>query len=339
MRFLRHVLALVSISLTILFVSAAHATGYTTEEAALSQVRVRAAPLTVSGNGEWVLYLDRNNILHRQHVHDPARTQSLPMPVKTSVLAASASGERVAFVAGIGCIGWVDFSSAGALAAGVHWMNGMRREAPAPDTGWASVPGIFTCNGGDAIALSQDGRLLATPSQLVELDTGKVRVNPLAIAGTVFRLQLVDHDSKLLVAHAILGQFYEGLADPSRLHLSVWDLHDQTPRRVISDQNPLLIVPEAFFVDFSPHRDTLYWVDTARYRRSRTVPGAHPAPLDVMQQPLAWPPAAPDPLCCFRPRHRHGKAWSSIRTAAGSPACAAWSTPCLKREKAATWMN
>lgn len=293
MPFPRRFLPLVGAIVAILSVSAAHASGFTSEDTALSMMRVRAAPLALSGNGEWVIYLDRKNILHRQHVNDPARTQSLPMPVKTSFLAASASGERVAFVAGIGCIGWVDFSSAGALAAGVHWMNGMHRNAPEPNNGWASAPGMQACDGGDAVALSQDGRLLVTPSQQVELDTGKVRANPLPLKGTVFKLQLIDHDRKLLVAHAVLGEFYEDQPDPSRLYLSVWALRDQTLRRLISDQEPWLISPQAFFVDYSPRMETLYWVNTAYSQRDRAASAERTATISVMRQSLAACDAKP----------------------------------------------
>ena len=255
------------------------AAGPTAQQESLSTMLARLAPLALSEDGAWIVFLDADNVLHRQDMRDPARGQRMPMPRGIVTLAASRAGERVAFTAGWGCAGWVDFGTAAPSGPVLHWAPGITPRLPAPEQFGAGTPGVPVCQEAltPALALSGDGRRLATAAQVVDLDTGTVLAS-LPPASATLRLQFADQDRKLLMATAILGDEGYGDVYPNALQFSVWDLKTKALRRLVSDATTTLNGQQLFFHDFSARTTTL-----ARVVRR---PGKGPVTFDIMQQPL-----------------------------------------------------
>ncbi len=296
---------------TILWTSA-HARGETGEEDALAALEQRQAPLTLSADGHWRLYVDANNVLHRVNLAQPTQVGgSIKMVQGVRMLSASRSGQKVAFTTAAGCIGLVDFGSAPNSTPRTTWQPIVGEYAGQPavaaPAAWLDVPPVACTQSSGAqpaghltVALASSGRLLATRDQVIDTETHQVVATlPPSLEDIgqryVLRLRFVDRDTKLLVLSATFGEGYESLGSPSDLRMAVWDLASRSLDNLASHEDALLQGPQSLFSDFSAQTNVLTWVDTARFKKSPMLvaPGKREPPLDAVQSRLGSCSAGP----------------------------------------------
>lgn len=213
----RHRLLASCIALAAAWPLVARADGPSQDDIALATLAARA-PLAVSGDGAWRLHVDMHDVLHRASLADPARESTTQLPPGVQVLAASGDGRRAVFATNRACVGRVDFTVDG--AGTVTWRpveisNGTpMRAAAAP---WvAQMPADCGVHEpAPVVAISADGRWIATPQVVVDAATNQVIASLPADDGRTLRLAFVDHDTRVLVARA---------APAAGLSVAVWDL-------------------------------------------------------------------------------------------------------------------
>lgn len=254
-----------------LWAGVAMARGETGEESALNEVEMRRAPLTLSADGRWRLHVGADKVLHRVPLNGTQPEQQFTLPKPALVLSASRSGQRVAFTVGSGCVGLVDFGSGPAAAAALTWWpnqpvpSGVRRGC---DDGSAAQLGR------QPIALSPDGRWLATPWHVIDTETSQTIATLPPTQQDIgarhpVHLQFVDNGRKLFVVTATLGEGYESASSPSNLQFAVWDMGDKSLHRLLSLDDDTLFFPQGFFFSHSTATGALYWVDSRAYVAAR----------------------------------------------------------------------
>ena len=241
-----HRLLATCIALAAAWPHAAHADAR--DDAALAALAARA-PLAVSGDGAWRLHVDAHDVLHRASLADPAHETVTPLPPGVQAIAASGDGRRLVIATNRACVGRVDFTADG--AGSVTWRpietsNGTpMRAAAAP---WiAQMPA--DCGAHEpapAVAISSDGRWIATPEVVVDASTNQVVASLPADGQRTLRLAFVDHDTRLLVVRAAVANGVEA---------GVWDLASKTLVNAVD-------VPQAAWlqVDVSAATGTLFHV-------------------------------------------------------------------------------
>ena len=256
----------------------AMAAGYNAREDRLLEIEAARAPLAISGDGAWRLHVDAHDMLHRTSLADPARDSTVQLPPGVQLLSASNDGTKVALATRHQCVGLVDFGA----AAGVSWrpwiVNGDGVPL-GPDAGaWvAQVP--TTCGtrpSASPVAISADGRWIATPEDVVETATHRVVASLPTARAAVLRLQFVDHDARLLVATATL-------AERGAMSVSVWDLASKRLVNDIEIADAPLAARAALQVDFSPQTGALFAIDDRRRALAlrAATPGTTPVPLPL----------------------------------------------------------
>ena len=256
----------------------AMAAGYSAREDRLLEVEAARAPLAISGDGAWRLHVDAHDVLHRTSLADPARESTLQLPSGVQLLSASTDGTKVALATRHQCVGLADFGA----TAGVTWrpwvVNGDGVPL-GPDSGaWvAQVPA--TCGtrpSASPVAISGDGRWIATPEDVVDSATHRVVASLPTARAAVLRLQFVDHDARLLVAAATL-------AEPGAMSFSVWELAGHRLLNDIEIADAPLAVRAALQVDFSAQTGALFAIDDRRRVQAlrSASPGAAPVPLPL----------------------------------------------------------
>ena len=299
----RTVSTLAAAGLLALASSHAVASGFTGQDDALLEAEAARAPLALSGDGAWRLHVDAHDVLHRASLAQPARESTLQLPHGVRVLSASNDGSKVALSADHQCIGLADFSGDVPKLAWRPWVVSATGDAIGPETaGWTPQ---LPANCGDRafiapVAISSDGRLVATTDAVVDAATNRVVASLPAIQGHVLRLQFVDHDARLLIASATMGERREAPAQPSSLSFAVWDLASKTLVDDIEIDGTPLVAASAMQVGFSPQTGALSYVDERRRDRARrgAKPGETPVPL-----PLDLVQVAPG-VCGSAPRTR-----------------------------------
>ena len=264
----------------------------TDQERQLLEIRAAHAPLALSGDGAWRLHVDAHDVLHRVNLADPARESAAQLPPGVQVLSASGDGLKVALATRRQCIGLVDFGAGAGDAPKVAWRpwvvsgDGV---ALGPETaGWvAQMPAA--CGDGPfaaPVAISSDGKLVATGDAVIDSATNRVVASLPTRGVRVLRLQFVDHDARLLIASATLGDFLEAAPDPSRLGVSVWDLASKTLVNDVEVADTRLATTASLQVDFSPQTGALFHVDERRRDGvvRNAAPGTTPPlpPLDLV---------------------------------------------------------
>ena len=273
-----------------------HAGGNTSQDVARGQLEERTAPLALSADGLWRLHADNAGVLHRVNLADPARQSATTLPVPAVRLSASRSGQKVAFIAWTGCVGLVDFGTGPDAVARTSWRPpGIG--ATATPTWTDAVPDA--CRKSNewsdrhrVVALSANGRLLATRDEVVDTETHQ-RVATLPVtddgytARAVLQLRFVDRDTKLLILTGAFGDVEEGLGSPSDLRLAVWDLATHSLYNLLSHEDADNGSLRALFADFSPQTGVFTWVDTRRYldalKSGTWNPEKAPPPYDLVQ--------------------------------------------------------
>ena len=132
--------------------------------------------------------------------------------------------------------------------------------------GWvARMPA--TCGDGPfaaPVAISSDGKLVAAGDVVVDSATNRVVASLPTHGVAVLRLQFVDHDARLLIAAATLGDFVEAAPLPSRLDVSVWDLASKTLVNTVEGADTRLASTAALQVDFSAQTGAFFHVEDTR---------------------------------------------------------------------------
>ena len=265
--------------------ASASAAGFGAQEERLLEIQAARAPLAVSGDGAWRLHVDAHDVLHRASLADPTQESTLQLPPGVQLLAVSNDGHRVAIATRRQCVGLADFGAMAPTLAWRPWIaNGDGKPLGPSDGAWvAAMPA--DCGGGPqaaAVAISSDGRWIATPDAVIDTTTQRVVASlPAAPRARTLRLQFVDHDARLLVAGATLPD----AQGAGRLSLSVWDLASKGLVNDIELDTPLAS-RAALQVDFSERTGALFAVDERRRALAQqAAPGATPVPqpLDLLQ--------------------------------------------------------
>ena len=262
----------------------ASAAGFTAQEIRLLDVDAARAPLAVSGDGAWRLHVDAHDVLHRASLAGPAAEATVQLPHGVRMLSASGDGLKVALSTDLQCVGLVDFAQAPAKVSWRPWVVNGDGVALGPDSaGWVAQqpascgPGAFV----EPVAISSDGRLVATRQWVVDAATNRVVATLPTARVHLLRLQFADHDARLLVAAAALGE------RAGSLSFSVWDLAAKTLVNDIEIEGAPLAADAALHVDFSPQTGALFYVDERRRERARqsAQPGeaTQTVPLDLVQ--------------------------------------------------------
>jgi len=269
--------------------ASASAAGFGPQEQRLLEIQAARAPLALSGDGAWRLHVDAHDVLHRVNLADPAQDTTLQLPPGVQLLAASDDGRRLALATRRQCVGLVDFGSAAGAAPTLAWrpwvVDGEGHPLGPADGAWVAVMPA-DCGGGPqaaAVAISSDGRWVATPDAVLDIATQRVVASlPAAPRTRTLRLQFVDHDARLLVAGAALPD----AQGAGRLSFAVWDLASKALVNDIELDAPLAS-RAALQVDFSAHTGALFAVDERRRAPAQqaATAGASPVPqpLDLVQ--------------------------------------------------------
>lgn len=200
------------------------AAGLTGEEESLFGYRSGRMPAVLSGNGEWLVYLDGNSILHRQNISTGADQKSMLFRAP-KLIGSSLNGEKVV-VRNDNCISLVDFSN---TSPSIRHLKSSCETISDPDLNYEPGDGFYSSLG---LAISADSKLIAFDDvassdqrRIVLLDaaSGQI-VNQIPVIGNTLHLQFLDQDSKLLVVQGILGEKWEAAAEPSSMQFAVWDL-------------------------------------------------------------------------------------------------------------------
>ncbi|MCK9684538.1 hypothetical protein [Scleromatobacter humisilvae] len=284
--------------LSMLLVAGAHAGGNTAQDEARTRFDASLAPLTLSADGQWRLHVDAQSVLHRVNLADPAqhRTAALPLPVW--LLSASRSGQKVGFVTTTGCVGLVDFGTGAAPSTRTTWQPPPGPDGSAPASWTDALPTECRASVAPwqhrAVALSANGRLLATRREVIDTETHqRVATLPLSddayFSPVVLKLRFADRDTKLLVLSGRFGEVDEGLGSPSDLRLAVWDVATHALFNLLSHVDADNDSMHALFSDFSPQTGVFTWVDTRRYRDvlnsgAWNPEKSPPPPYDLVQE-------------------------------------------------------
>lgn len=225
-------LAALAASALALLAGTALAAGDTSEDFARDEAAVLQGPLALSADGQWRLHVDAHDVLHRVNLADPSRAQTLALPVPVRLIAASRSGQKVALLIDHGCVGRADFGSTPGAVARIDWRPdtppGVAASAWGPRLPEACRQRAGQVTGRDVVAISGDGRQVATATEVVDVDTPRVIATLPGGRDEALLLRFVDGDRRLLVASAFLGQTTGSEHDPSRLEIATWDLATQT---------------------------------------------------------------------------------------------------------------
>lgn len=251
-------------------------------------------PITLSGDGQWLLHADNEGLLQRRRVL-PDKTllnASLRLPDVAQTISTTHDGKQVAVLTAMGCIGIARFENPPSFA----WLPGsqakLQEDARTPSCGStrAEKNGLGTRRYDESgtIALSADGKLLALgghPIRIVEAKSGKIMVSiPSGRAGAGYKLlhlSFLDYDRKLLVAVVKDGYVDEGPSLRSDVEFLVWDLQHKTLQNVHQTGTQGLNSYDIFW-KFSEHSGKLWAIRTdGRYQLDRAAGEADwkPAPI------------------------------------------------------------
>ncbi len=235
------------------------AAGLTGEEESLFGHRSGRMPAVLSGNGEWLVYLDGDSILHRRNVGTGA-DQQLMLFRTPKLIGSSLNGEKVA-VRNDNCISLVDFSN---TSPSIRHLKSSCETISDPDLNYVPGDGFYSSLG---LAISADSKLIAFDDvassdqrRIVLLDSSSGQVvSQIPVIGNTVHLQFLDQDSKLLVVQGILGEKWEAAAEPSSMQFAVWDLKTRNLHSFF--ESPLTtITGETLLWHFSEATGDLYAV-------------------------------------------------------------------------------
>ena len=239
--------ALIALILSISFLSSySFAAGPTDEEEAIERLDRGHLPMAISQNGEWLLYINKGNVLVRENLRDKKR-QILKLKTVVLSLATSQTGKKVVIADTYGCIGIIDFPEmeTEGKTTKTEWINRtLEKEKKCPATE------IYPIDQGrdwddpyarssQVIVISSDGKKMAffdneahyDPKayyniEIIDIASKKI-TQKIHQLNTVRHLRFIDENRKLLIANAILGEQYESASLKSDMQFIVWDLQNK----------------------------------------------------------------------------------------------------------------
>lgn len=203
---------------------AAWSAGLTGEDESLLEYRSGRLPAVLSKDGEWLVYVDGDSILHRRNIS--TGTDQKAMLFRSPKLIGSSNNAEKIVVRNDNCISIVDFSN---FSPSIRHLKSTCETISGADLNYAPGDRFY---GSLGLAISGDTKLVAfdevtTSDQrkIVLLDsTSNQVVSQIPVIGSTLHIQFLDQHSKLLVVQGIFGEKWEALAEPSSLQFFVWDL-------------------------------------------------------------------------------------------------------------------
>lgn len=205
----------------------------TFEDDLLGDLAKPLAPLALSADGRTRVHVDDHRVLHRVSLADPAHDQAFQLPAPVRAVAASRTAQKVALRTDAGCVGLVDFGADDAHPVLRWWrasFPGERHPAPAGWPAWvdeapaacAPPDGVAVSMSWPALALSPDGRLLATDRDVVDTQTDRLLAS---LRAPAIRVRFVAGGRRLLAQSLVSSDRDESYnAGLSESIVGVWDL-------------------------------------------------------------------------------------------------------------------
>ena len=214
---------------------------------ALAALVTRQGQLALSGDGHWRVHVDAANQLHRVGTVDHVESGHVALPFLVNTLALARDGGRAALLSQGGCLGIVDFAAAASLrwvvldGASMHWSSAPPAACASADTN-SNAEQPHEHFGLRVLALSDDGRLVATRTGVIDLEARRVVAwlpqtllaeDTPAIAPT--ELHFVDGGKRLLALLAGLRppEDHYDLYHAALLQAAVWDLGTRRLLRLV----------------------------------------------------------------------------------------------------------
>ena len=247
--------------------------GLTLEQESLIGYRSGRMPAVLSSDGEWLVYLDGDSVLHRRNVNSGSDQKTMLFRTP-KVISTSHNGEKVV-VSKDGCISVVDFGKGHPSVR--HLKRNCETIANA-DLNYEPGDGF---DGSLGLAIANDAKLVAF-DEAIESDQRKIVlinstnsevVTQIPVVGETLHIQFVDQDSKLLVVQGIFGESLESAADPSALQFSLWDLKNR--KLFAFFESPLVaITGETLMWSFSEATGDLFAVGqtSGQFNRDTSTP-------------------------------------------------------------------
>ena len=272
------------------------------------------APIAMSANGLWQAFADGDNVVHRRNL---ASGKSLPDvalgSLKTRSLAISGDGSRLVWQTRSGCVGFLE-DGAGVAPLRMSWLpSGHAVEPPIPrlagPTAWPAQPPAVCGEdryAGSLLSLSDDGRLLATSWEVIDLRAHRLvgrlpaERGPIRSSGLTLLLRFVDQDRRLLVVSRKSGR--DEREGTPQTWAATWNLADGSMANLI----PLTTsaTPRSF-VAYSDKTGQLAWTETAgqnsgdmyslRQVSATACAGGSAEPVRVALPDFAWNAFTADP--------------------------------------------
>jgi hypothetical protein len=270
----------------------AYGAGATSEDVALAEFTSRYAPVALSGNGQWRVHVDSKNILYRTNNADPKKVQKVQLkaleqsiPFYAYQMAASRSARKIVFTTSQGCIGLLDLGIDDASPPKQTWLpNGAGGRT---NFSQDSTPKELPCAYYEGpIALSLDGRLLATDAHIYDIELGKTVASlPSRLRG--LQIHFTKDESKIAITSVLLGEPWEGRGGPSHLKVSLWDIktHALLNMRVANDTQ--LSPQETLVAQYLPQNGSVFYVDATNFEKLRAQGASREdGRLDLMELDL-----------------------------------------------------
>jgi hypothetical protein len=157
------------------------------------------------------------------------------LPFAVRAIAASRTGQKVAVRSDPGCIGLVDFGASGSDSPVMRWLEASfpeSRPGPAADPeAWSDLASpecaplannMVSNVRFPSLALSIDGRLLATGEQVIDTESHRLVAS---LRGGVHRVRFVDGGRQLMAQTVGVSEGYESVPETlSEVGLATWDL-------------------------------------------------------------------------------------------------------------------
>jgi hypothetical protein len=257
----------VAAGLALVALPATHAQGATSRTEARFEILAARAPLAVSGDGAWRLHVDAHDVLHRVGLLEPTQEATVQLPPGVQTLAASADGRRIALSTNRQCTGLVDFGAHDADMAVVTWRP-VQMASDGTPLGPLAGPWVAQmpsdCGAHEVappVAISADGRWVATPEVVVDAGTNQVVATLPSDDAFPLRLQFIDHDARLLIVRADLEEGAESSPRSRRLSFSVWDMASQVLVNDVEVGDAQLGTRASLLVDVSQQTGAVFFLD------------------------------------------------------------------------------
>jgi hypothetical protein len=212
---------------------------------ALAALVTRQGQLAVSGDGRWRVHVDASNQLNRVSTANHVEAGHVALPFLVNAVVLARDGGRAALLSQGGCVGIVDFAPTVSMrwvvldAEGMRWSSAPPPACSSPDIDTEQPDQHF---GLRVLALSDDGRLVATRTGVIDLEARRVvarlpqmTLNEATPATVPTELHFVDGGKRLFALLAGLRppEDHYDLYHAALLQAAVWDLGTRRLLRLI----------------------------------------------------------------------------------------------------------